>query len=166
MLRKLALCCGLVALSTGRIAAAADTDFLGCQTVEGATARLACYDKAAGRPVAEPGSPAPSGNAAPTPQAENTALFGLPPEAVREQAERDLGRQTPDVLEARIRGLRVLATGKVEIELDNGQRWQQTDTAMLRLKAGDSVRIRRASLGSYLLQRASGGAGYRVRRIP
>ena len=167
LLAKLALCCGLVTLSAGRIAVAADSDFLGCQGVEGATARLACYDKAAGRPVAQPDSPAPSSIAPPTPmqKVEPTALFGLPPEEARKRAEEELGRQSPDVLEARITGLRTLATGKLEFELDNGQRWEQTDTTAIRLKTGESVRIRRAMLGSYLLQRASGGSGLRVRRV-
>ena len=165
LLATLAVCCGLVAMPAGRIAVAADADFLSCQSVEGATARLACYDKAAGRPVAEADSPAPTPHPTLAPPAEPTALFGLPPEEARKQAEKELGRQSPDVLEARITGLRTLATGKREFELDNGQRWEQTDTTTIRLKTGESIRIRRAMLGSYLLQRAAGGTGLRVRRI-
>lgn len=52
-------------------------------------------------------------------------------------------------------------------QLDNGQTWIITDTASLpyQLKAGATVEISRASLGSFLLQVKGSGAGLRVKRI-
>ncbi|MEJ0023917.1 MAG: hypothetical protein WDN76_11165 [Alphaproteobacteria bacterium] len=50
--------------------------------------------------------------------------------------------------------------------LDNGQSWRQTDTVGTALvRAGDSVTIKRAALGSFTLVRASGGEGVKVRRV-
>jgi hypothetical protein len=50
--------------------------------------------------------------------------------------------------------------------LDNGQSWRQTDTVGTALiRTGDSVTIKRAALGSFMLVRASGGEGVKVRRV-
>lgn len=50
--------------------------------------------------------------------------------------------------------------------LDNGQVWRQIDTTRTAtIRSGEDVTIRRAALGSFLLVRASGGAGIRVRRV-
>ena len=165
-LRRQALCCGLLALSACRIGVASEGEFLSCRSIGDATARLACYDRA----TASGDSPAPTLPATPSPPTpsppiETPDLFGLPADEVRKRAEYQLGQPTPDVLEARITGLTRLATGKFEVELDNGQRWQQVDTTAIHVKPGENVRIRRGALGSYLLQRASGGAAARVRRL-
>lgn len=160
-LRRQALCCGLAAVSVWGNGVASDAEFLSCRSIDDATARLACYDRA----TASGDSPAATVQAAPLPTAETPDLFGLPPDEVRKRAEYQLGQPTPDVLEARITGLQRLATGKFEVELDNGQRWQQVDTTAIQVKPGENVRIRRGALGSYLLQRTSGGAAARVRRL-
>jgi hypothetical protein len=50
--------------------------------------------------------------------------------------------------------------------LDNGQVWRQIDTASTAtVKAGEAVTIKRAAMGSFMLVRAVGGAGIRVRRL-
>lgn len=50
--------------------------------------------------------------------------------------------------------------------LDNGQSWRQTDTVSTALvRVGDTVAIKRAALGSFMLVRASGGEGVKVRRV-
>jgi hypothetical protein len=146
--------------------AAAQGSFLACRTVTDATARLACYDRAAESPAVGPGGSAPPLPTSPAPAADSTELFGLPPDEVRRRAEVQLGLPTPNLIAARITVLSRLATGKVEVELDNGQRWQQIDTTTSALKPGDAVQIRRGALGSYLLQPASGGSAIRVRRLP
>lgn len=139
----------LLIVAASCIGVASGEDFQACRLIDDAAARLACYDVAT----------------VPPPPSEAPDLFGLPTDEVRKRAEEQLGQTSPDVLEARIVGLKLLATGKFEVELDNGQRWQQIDTTSIRLTPGDEVRIRRATLGSFLLQRAAGGASVRVRRL-
>jgi hypothetical protein len=67
-------------------------------------------------------------------------------------------------MDARVASVRLDANGKLVLALENGQVWSQIDSANLRIKAGEEVRIRRALLNSYLLTRAGGGAAIRVRR--
>ena len=52
--------------------------------------------------------------------------------------------------------------GTVTVSLDNGQTWTYHDPEA-RLKSGDEVTIRHASLGSYLMT-TPGRHTYRVRR--
>ena len=54
--------------------------------------------------------------------------------------------------------------GKLVLTLDNGQVWSQVDSSSLHLRTGDKVRIRRASLGSYLLGTSGSNKTIRVRR--
>jgi hypothetical protein len=67
-------------------------------------------------------------------------------------------------IEAVIREVGRDASGRIVLVLDNGQRWIQTDTVGGRQpRAGQNVRIRRASLGSFMAS-VEGRAGFRVRR--
>ncbi len=146
------------------VTASSAEDLVGCRSVAAAQARLACYDQAADQALLRAGRAVPP--LPPAPATDPTELFGLPPDEVRRRAEEQLGLPTPDVIEARVSSVSRLPTGKVQVQLDNGQRWQQIDTTASALKPGDAVRIRRGSIGSYLLERASGGFALRVRRLP
>jgi len=55
--------------------------------------------------------------------------------------------------------------GRYRFILANGQRWTQAETrSVYNVRAGDTVTIRRAALGSYMLVSERGGAAHRVRR--
>lgn len=56
--------------------------------------------------------------------------------------------------------------GRWVVTLDNGQVWEQRETAAesRRPKPGDMVKIKKASLGSYLLSAPNRGSS-RVRRV-
>lgn len=73
----------------------------------------------------------------------------------------------PDVIEeieSVIREIGRDSAGKLVLILENGQRWTQTDVSGGRSpRAGQSVRIRRGALGSFLAT-VDGRAGFRVRR--
>lgn len=145
-------------VGTAGLALATETPFLACQTILEPEVRLNCFDAAAAAST-RPSPPA----ASPAPEAQS--LFGLPPEAVQRVAEKELGLASVDSLTAAVTAVRVLPSGKLEIELDNSQQWRQIDNDRMRIAVGETVRIRRAALGSYLLQRTAGGRGIRVRRI-
>jgi len=56
--------------------------------------------------------------------------------------------------------------GRVTFVMSDGQQWAQVESQPVRnVRVGDTVRIRRAALGSYLLSSARGGAAHRVRRV-
>ena len=54
---------------------------------------------------------------------------------------------------------------KLEITLDNGQRWHQITSSYLRLKVGDAVVIKRAALDSYKLVKVGNNRAMKVRRV-
>jgi hypothetical protein len=145
----------LVAVLAGGAAIAAQSapsgaDVLAhCRSIEAPTARLACYDAAAGRQATAAGAAAPAASdAAPRdPQAERAAMtrnFGLTPAQVNPTQP-----QGPEAISARITGIGG-AAGHAIVTLDNGQVWSVTDDAT-RLSVGDAVTIRRGALGSFLM---------------
>jgi hypothetical protein len=77
------------------------------------------------------------------------------------------GAAEPEVIqeiEALVREVGRDVSGRLVLVLDNGQRWVQTDTVGGRSpRAGQNVRIRRASLGSFIAS-VEGRPGFRVRR--
>jgi hypothetical protein len=71
--------------------------------------------------------------------------------------------QGPDLMQARVAKVTADRLGNVSVELDNGQTWTFNEPDAP-LRAGDAVRIRRASFGSFLMA-APGRRTYRVRRV-
>lgn len=78
--------------------------------------------------------------------------------AEREQVE----EITVTVKSARIQGV----TGKVIVTLENGQTWEQIDTAKIQassLRKAKEARVRKAALGSFMMT-VDGGRSFRVKR--
>lgn len=157
--------------------AALPDDLARCRDIGDAAARLQCYDAIASpaalathspdqRPAEAAGAAAPASVAAATATSTPSpeALFGVDAQQSEEALRQAAGVGRLEELESRIASVRVTAEGKPVFVLDNGQVWRQLDSPPARLQAGEVVRIRRASLGSYLLLRPDGGRGIRVRR--
>jgi len=141
LLLVLTIGCGLAAQAGG-------SDLQGCRQLADPAERLACYDR-----LADAGLPAPE------------ELFGLDAQTNEQRLRRELGIAAPAVLEDTAAEVRRTADGKLDIRLASGQRWVQSDTLALKIAAGDTVVIRPAALGSYLLQRNGVGRSIRVRRV-
>lgn len=152
-------------------------------------ARLICYDNAVDRnkpqartspptsstpqpaPAAEaPAAPAPAPAAAattsiaPAPELSQEELFGKSGDEVQQAAEEVSGTARIESLSATVAKLQKSGNGKIVVTLDNGQTWRQSDTTDLRLRAGDEIRIRRALLGSYMMQKVGSKRSMRVKR--
>jgi len=166
-------------------------DFGSCVRIDDLSARLACYDRAAGRaptPNAAPTvvSPAPVPPAPPAPRpaiaapapapapapvmprdplasfgAEKTADPLTAPKAPQKVEERELKQ-----IEARVTAVRLRPAGEQVLTLDNGQVWSQTEKKDFpKFEVGDLVVIKRAMLGSFLLTLQKGSPSSRVHRI-
>lgn len=112
-------------------------------------------------------SPAPAAAEAPAPvkAAPDASEFGLSEAQLRARDPERSRAAGPDQIEARVVGLDFRATGERVITLDNGQVWLQTEvTVRGPLKAGDTVRIRKAALSSFQLV-TPGRVALRVRRL-
>jgi len=113
---------------------------------------------AAAAPTAPPaGQPAPAGPAAGTTDPNDPANFGL----TRRQVEPH--RSGPSAVESIVSQMTLDRHQNVTVVLENGQTWTLIEPDP-RLRPGDSVTIKRASLGSYLMLTPS-RRSYRVERL-
>lgn len=166
----LALSC---VLADTAFAADPTTEAHACRSIADARARLACYDAAFGLPRverAESHDAAPADEtvpAAPPPPSQAPALSGVERFGLSEAELRArTGGQAaePEQIEATIADVTRRGAGGAIFRLDNGQVWMQTDSRHRnRITAGQSITIRRAAMGSYLL--SNGQVAVRVRRI-
>lgn len=128
-----------------------------CASITADAQRLACFDKAFPR-AAAPGQ----GKAA-------APASGLPAEAGTQAQQFGLPAPAPgkvlDAIEAQVVSVGRLSRGERVFQLDNGQRWAETQAEARGLvAAGDTVRVERGAFGSFLLVTPS-RVGLRVRRL-
>jgi hypothetical protein len=155
----------LATLLTGPAHAAAPE----CVVILNDADRLACYDAAYRMPAATSTAavattPAPaSAPTAPVTPANPEAEFGL----TIEEKDKRRGIHATDRISSRVTTVESNRSGKDSFQLENGQRWIQTDISPRPpIKTGDIVEIRRASLGSFLASvPGSGQPAVRVRRL-
>ena len=134
---------------------------LDCKAVSDATARLTCYDKAV--------------SAMDTARATND-LVVTDRATVREAKKGLFGLALPSLklfsggkdeevteIESKIATFRMASDGFPVFTLSDGARWKQTEGRNTYPKAGSSIRIRKASLGSYMAN-VDGQPGVRVVR--
>ncbi len=153
-------------------AAATDAQLQQCRAIPDRTARLACYDAlplgattTAAAPAAEPQRPAstvamklpPSvPHIAPAPPAEAAAKFGLEQREAK-QVER---------IESHITGSFEGWNPGTRIRLANGQVWQVSDDSRASLYLQNpKVVVRRASMGTFILEIEGSNNAPRVRRV-
>ena len=116
-----------------------------CASITDDGARLACYDREFGSPYL------PSNGAPPDGQ---PATRSAPADVKKEFS-----------FSAFVTGIERRRDGMFVVTLDNAQAWSQTEiNTRIEIRAGDSVRIRRGALGSYLLSTGEGLAT-RVKRV-
>jgi hypothetical protein len=161
-------------------AAVAQSALEDCAAISSAAERLACYDHLAhraGTSVAKPAAATPP-NTAPAPAAAATAAApapaqapgaAAPPAALPKDsfglyaAEHPTPPPAAADLSARVTALGVSDTGRMTVALEGGAVWELAEADRV-LAVGDSVAIRRAALGSFLLVTPSKRM-HRVRRL-
>ena len=134
-----------------------DAALLRCRQTPTDTARLSCYDALADQVRQRgPGRPAAAATPAPT-LADKVAEFGQPPQP---------GAADIEVMESRIAGRFEGWRPGQRLTLANGQVWQIVDDSS---GFGDSnepvVRIRRAALGSFMMEVDGVTRSPRVKRL-
>lgn len=173
----------LVALVTGPASAADEIRAAldSCRSLANDAERLACYDRAAGRILAQADAPAPApaatapASAAPTAAATTPATAAAPAAAdnfgrERVQASEETKRQEQQTraigeLSATVTDIDTRMDGLMTITLDNGQVWRQTrPDSMFRLKTGDRIKIQPGALKSFILS-GPGNRSTRVSRV-
>ncbi len=163
-------------------AAALPGALVACARVQDSLQRLVCYDRemaaqgVAGPGIAAPLAPAPPVAVAPPPASLPPASAAPPAAAAPTQLGDELVKRkerpaagTPEAsLTAAVTKLREERLGIYLITLDNGQIWRQQEmTTNFLLHVGETVRIDRGALGSYMLKPiVEGRSGWiRVTRV-
>jgi hypothetical protein len=154
-----------------------------CAAIAAASERLGCYDQLSGRdarstagvvpaaaaPVtAAPATAAPAtmtsaAAAAPAAPASSAAPVPPPRESFGLYAVEHPTAPLAPSLQARVISVATGSSGRMTVELEPGQLWELEDADPL-LAAGDTVSIRRASLGSFLMETPTRRT-HRVRRL-
>lgn len=93
------------------------------------------------------------------------SLFGRDERTTADALSEKLGIEEVESISATIDTVSRSPRGKIVITLSNKQVWRQIDSTRLPLHEGDSVTVRSASFGSYLLEKAAGSRSMKVRRI-
>lgn len=143
------------------------TELVACKDIAEAGARLACYDeKVAALQTAQSSNQVVIADREQVREARR-GLFGLSlPRIKLFGGDGDEGDQIKEI-EGVIQSARTIRSGKWLIRLEDGALWQQTDpprSTMRRPRAGDSITIERAALGSFLAK-VNDGRGFKVKRI-
>lgn len=165
-MRALAICLFFASAAAAH-AAPMDTLYACAQVADGA-ARLACYDQAVGtlKSAESKGDVAVVDRQGVREMEADSFGFRLPSFSKLLGAKSGGESGAVDEVKAALAGVRINAEAQGVFMLDNGQTWRQIDTTRLTgMKSGQNVTIKRASLGSFMLLRANGGAGIRVRRV-
>lgn len=172
-----ALLCASIAYSAPALAADKDkavstppaiyTDLVACKNIAAAEQRLACFDeKVAALESAQANNQVVIADREQVREARR-GLFGLSLPRIRLfEGDGDEGDQV-DQIEGKIASARTSRGGKWIIKLEDGAVWQQTDSprsTSRKPKAGDSIAIKRGSLGSFIAN-VNGGRKFKVKRI-
>ena len=140
-----------------------------CRKIEEIRERVACYDEIvdshtagdSGKSVETGAPPRPAETEGP----DALSLFGTNDAEAKRIVAATLAIEQLSQIEATVTDIRKSADKKLTVILDNGQTWRQLDSKPLHLKSGETVVVRKASLGSYLLEKESGSRSIRVRRM-
>ena len=168
----------ILILSIGLVSSAPADGFLDCKDIESDDARVKCYDEVAERvnvknpePLsseADQEMPTPLTNpskSSTTPAATPEQKFG---ESVHEMTAiigELSGEEEVNEIIAIVTSARQDGYGRFVMSLDNQQRWRQIRKERFEVKVGDEIIIRKAALGSFSMQRRSGGRKTKVRRM-
>lgn len=140
-------------------------ELVNCRTIADSTARLACYDaKVAAIDEAEKKDELVLADKASMKEARK-GLFGFSIPKLKIFGN-DSKEEEDFELVAKIASAYMASYGKWTIVLDNGARWTQIDTTVMRKnpRAGMEIKIRAATMGSYFAN-IDGQRAIRMRRV-
>ncbi len=139
---------------------------LNCRSITGATERLACFDRSTDALESATAKHDIVVVDREVVRKTRRSLFGfnLPGGTIFDPTDSKTSEPAEEEINATIRSSRVGADGYWVVVLEDGAVWHQTDgTLALAPKPGATVKIRRASLGSYFM-RIGSQPGVKARR--
>jgi hypothetical protein len=145
-----------------------------CRAIADNALRLVCYDRLSDT-LAPPATGAQALQAAPANPAPSAAQPAAPRVVPPTPAQRFADDRLPaarrdappelDEIQAVVTALRLVPGGFVEVTLDTGQVWRQTDGEQIRVGLGAKVRVRKGLVGGFLLNEVGRNKSHRVKRV-
>lgn len=133
-----------------------------CQQIEDASEKLACFEQVANDVSQAPAEPAPTASApsAPAPVIQSaTVAEPAEVEEVVVSREKPVARPRPvktteaNRYDATVTRAEYSVTGKLVVELNNGEVWQQSSRGSFRIPPkGSGVRVRKSFSGAWFLK--------------
>jgi hypothetical protein len=156
----------VMSFSGNSMAAASEDVFaaiVACKAIANDTARLRCLDTAVAN-VGSKSSDASFGLKEVRPASDAFSAANLPAKDIERDDDGDV-----EAIASAVRKWSYDASGRITVELENGQVWRQVDDAQVHLAKGvktpHRVRIARASFGSFTMTVNGLNKGYKVRRF-
>lgn len=136
-----------------------------CVKVSSDEKRLICFDQLA-RKTLVPLSSTKVSNAVKKQQEyvkleETKKVDDFSKEALKKSSE----EKGPESITATVSKLKKMIRGQWIIYFENGQKWQQKDSAKIMLSVGDVVRLKKGSMGSVFLLKEGSNRNVRVKRL-
>lgn len=134
-----------------------------CAVIQDKLERLICYDKLAKRATSLKATTNPKTEIAIATKSATRV------ESATDQVE-EFGITKPkedaiERIELVVTKVKKSPYGHLIMTFENGQKWRQTDSTRFRLKAGATVFIKKAALGSFMLGTPDRNSTIRVKRI-
>lgn len=137
-----------------------------CMSIENSEQRLNCFDDLANQNV-KVISTVKANDEVATTQSEQVKLEEA--KKIDDFSKEDLKKteeeKGPDSIIATISNVKQLIRGQWVIYFENGQKWQQQDSAKIKLKIGDNVRLKKGSMGAVYLFKEDSHRNIRVKRL-
>lgn len=134
-----------------------------CLKIKNSDVRLACYDELAHKNLAKLSSTALNAQ-----RALHTDQGKLQ-QKIDDFSKEDITKTEEDngleSITATVSKLHKLIRGQWIIDLANGQRWQQKGSAVIKLKKGDVVVLKKRALGAVYLSKKNNARSIRVKRL-
>lgn len=137
----------------------------GCFKISKDNKRLACFDKLAQKHVAI-SNPVKESNESVSKIAQIKSKETKKIDNFSKQHLKKTQKEKgPDSIMATISKVSKLIRGQWVVYLENGQKWQQKDSEKIKLKVGDSVRLKKGTMGVVYLYKEGSHRSIKVKRL-
>ncbi len=134
-----------------------------CSSIESDNGRLVCFDKlvqpSTKQSIVAVAAIVPSIDDSKTVEQKKVDDFA------KEDLKKTKEEQGPSSIFATVTKVNKSLKGQWVIYFENGQKWQQTNTARIKLKIGNKVRLEKGALGAVYLYRENSHRSIKVKRL-
>lgn len=136
-----------------------------CTQIENNEQRLLCFDKLAQNSVVHSNAIKVTNEAVAKVARVKSEKTKQVDNFSKDDLKKTSEEQGPESITATISQAKQLIRGQWVLHLENEQKWQQLGSTKINLKAGDSIRLKKGSLGAVYLNKEGSHRRIRVKRL-